>query len=273
VVVQGRYEEGATHANRLHNQSLHPYGLPIKEKAVLSCAVKIGDNGAMSIAFALDGNWSEPMGIAFGDAHIPSGRLTPAFSLKKDSAVEINFGEKPFVHAVPAGHLPVHYHDSESKEPPAWLTFCAESSSSTAAEDSSTLLAQQIRSMMEALHATTSLMQLEVGQSDAVLSGMVRDMSQQIDKIKDHVATQYPSSAPDAEALPADAEAAPAQAEVEKKEEDAKDAATMSMEEKVKHLMSNATEVLGLEISEERAQDLLASCDGNLDVAFAALVG
>eukprot|EP01052_Picozoa_sp_SAG31_P067662 SAG31_NODE_26454_length_442_cov_0.641399_1_plen_84_part_10 len=70
------------------------------------------------------------MGLGY-EMQLPPGGLSPALSLREDARLQVNFGERPFDHPIPAGFLPLHCQHmaqvaklpadkAQSMPPPSW---------------------------------------------------------------------------------------------------------------------------------------------------------
>jgi thiol-disulfide isomerase/thioredoxin len=92
---------------KCHAGASSPFGAPVHDGHVVGCALEI-KNGVAKMYFGYDGLWTGKLGLAFELGVVPAGGLMPAVSLRLDCRLQLNFGERPFAHAIPEGFLPLH---------------------------------------------------------------------------------------------------------------------------------------------------------------------
>eukprot|EP00931_Biecheleriopsis_adriatica_P018048 TRINITY_DN12737_c1_g1_i1.p1 TRINITY_DN12737_c1_g1~~TRINITY_DN12737_c1_g1_i1.p1 ORF type:complete len:1556 (-),score=408.83 TRINITY_DN12737_c1_g1_i1:30-4622(-) len=261
--IQGSTSSEKDQASRkLHDGSSEAFGLPVKAGSVVGCAVTLGAGGVVEkILFGIDGKWRAPAGQAFAGGSVPSGTISPAASLRENVRLQFNFGRRPFEHVVPRGFLPASaYLDcmgtADDAKAPSWLKEEKEEQMDLSPEADQSAPAGQgaMPLLLQQLSGTLQLLQIEAARSgtpDETLEGMLKDMTEQANKLAAHVKNSSTGGS-------------------DEKLENIEMTAD-ALKEKVASLVTLVSS-LGQTITEERAEELIKDCGGSVDNAFAILM-
>lgn len=96
----------------------------VRTDMTVGVAVDLDHSDGPRMLFGRDGVWSAAPADFCAGLRASGGSLMPAISCRSDCKLQLNFGARPFSHAVPEGFLPVHC-QLTGDLPPAWLTAAA----------------------------------------------------------------------------------------------------------------------------------------------------
>jgi len=267
LIVQDMRASGGCPGRKRSGKVTEEWGKPVHQGVVVTCAVSMDEDGTASFLFGLDGDWEAPVGEAFTGVKAPSGGFCPAFSLRSDAKLQINFGDRPFEHKVPEGFLPIASH--ASKQVPSWLQYLvpAKPEPTPQPKVAPAAAAMVMPLLLLQMDTALQLVQIEVARQeerDPTLEGIINKMTCQMSRLKQHINGE---TAEAAEASPSAEDAPLGESSGDGKEEGGEEEEQGSTEEKVEQLVG----MLG--VGEPQARQALGMCGGSIEMAVTILLG